>query len=94
MEATGELMAISRAGMFVHTDEIPRPGAVVAIQFRTQAGDQVDVRGVVRWNTEKVVNPEVPCGFGVLVHEPPPEWREFFLSAQSEQEKGPEPEEV
>jgi hypothetical protein len=79
IEGVGYLKNVSRAGVFVSTREIPRVGAVIAVQFRTVSGSLVDLRGEVRWNSRGLADPEVVPGFGVLLHEPPREFREFYL---------------
>jgi hypothetical protein len=94
LDAIGELTEISRTGVFVQAEESPRPGAVVALQFWTPAGELVDLRGEVRWNTEGLANADGLCGFGVLMHEPSLKYREFFLWAQAEKEEDLEPEEL
>ena len=83
----GEITEVSRTGVFIETNEIPRSGAVVALQFWTPTGDLVDLRGEVRWNTHGLVLPEHDTGFAVLLSEPPAEFREFYLWAQEELEK-------
>jgi len=92
LDAAGELSAISRTGMFVETDELPRPGAVVALQFWTPSGDLVDLRGEVRWNTQGLAHAAGLRGFGVLVHEAPQSYRQFFIWAQAEKSDDLEPE--
>ena len=59
-------------------------GSAVVVQFESPAGAAlVNVRGEVRWTTRGLERPEVPTGFGVLLHEPPMEYREFFLWAMA-----------
>ena len=43
-EAVGDLTEVSRAGVFIESDDFPRPGAVVALQFRSSTAGLVDVR--------------------------------------------------
>ena len=81
MEALGHLQNVSRAGMFVRTADLPRAGTVVAIQFRSPVGSLVDLRGEVRWTTAEHPARELEPGFGVVLREPPREYREFFLWA-------------
>ena len=82
LEVVGRMTEISRAGVFVETDEFPRPGAVLAMQFRTEQGGLVDLRGEVRWSTQGLAQSGGPSGFGVVIHEPSISYREFFLWAQ------------
>ena len=78
-EATGLLKSASRAGLFIEASELPHMGSAVVVQFESPAGAAlVNVRGEVRWTTRGLERPEVPTGFGVLLHEPPREYREFF----------------
>jgi hypothetical protein len=86
LESVGEIRNVSRAGLFVAAGDVPRPGSFVALQFRPPRGPLVDLRGQVRWNTQGLDNLAIPAGFGVLLHEPPREYREFYLWAVSEVE--------
>jgi hypothetical protein len=84
-EAVGQLANVSRAGLFVRTREIPRLGAVVAIQFKSPVGALIDARGDVRWTTCLSDTPDGSQGFGVALHEPGRAFREFmsWLDEQS-----------
>jgi len=86
-EGVGHLKNVSRAGVFVCARELPRAGAPVALQFESPAGDSVNLRGEVRWTTQGAAASGVPTGFGVLLHEPPREYRAFFLWAADQSEK-------
>ena len=87
-ESVGEILEVSRTGMFVRTQEFPRPGAVVALQFHDpNGGALVDARGEVRWNTQGLAHVGEESGFGVLVFEAPQAYRDFFAWAQSRVEK-------
>jgi hypothetical protein len=81
VEALGHLHDVSRAGLYVRATDLPRAGAVVALQFRSPAGDLVDLRGEVRWTTDAQGGRAREPGFAVALHEPPREYREFFLWA-------------
>jgi hypothetical protein len=74
LEATGQLANVSRAGLFIASRELPRPGALTTIQFRFDGERIVDVRGLVRWTTQRRTSFAGP-GFGVSLQEP---GREFF----------------
>ena len=87
LDAIGEITEVSRTGVFIETDEIPRSGAVVALQFWTPTGDLVDLRGEVRWNTQGLASAADLTGFGVLLHEAPQPYREFFAWIQAEKEE-------
>ncbi len=86
-EAVGQLKNISKAGLFIRSEEMPRCGCPLAIQFESPDGRLVNLRGEVRWRTRDLVNPDVPPGFGVQLHEPPAPYREFFLWATEQAEK-------
>ncbi len=80
-ESVGLLKSASRAGVFIETSELPHAGSAVMVQFESPGGRMVNVRGEVRWTTRGLAGPEIPTGFGVLLHEPPAEYRDFFLWA-------------
>jgi hypothetical protein len=84
LESLGELSNVSRAGLFVRASDVPRPGTVVALQFHGPDENLVDLRGEVRWNTHGLGDGSEATGFGVLLYEPPREYREFYLWAVSE----------
>jgi hypothetical protein len=86
-EAVGCLTEISRAGVFLETEEFPRKGAVIVFQFRAPNGEIVDVRGEVRWRSDGTGGEGDPRGFGVLLREAPLSYREFFLWAQTQADK-------
>jgi hypothetical protein len=86
-EAVGQLKNVSRAGVFVSASELPRPGAPVALQFESPSGESVNLRGEVRWVSQGAPESRVPTGFGVLLREPPREYRSFFLWALDQVEK-------
>jgi hypothetical protein len=86
-ESIGQLKNVSRAGIFVSTSELPRPGAPVALQFESPGGQPVTLRGEVRWISQGAPDSRVPTGFGVLLREPPSEYRAFFLWVLDQPEK-------
>ena len=86
-EGVGHLKNISRAGVFVRSSDLPRPGSLLVLQFESPTGRLVSLRGEVRWNTRGMAVAEEKAGFGVLLSEPPPEYREFFLWALEQMEK-------
>ena len=95
-ESVGQLLNVSRAGVFVTTRDLPRLGSVVALQFRSPSGALVDARGHVRWTTrlapERFHSAGVE-GFGVALQEPGREFRDFmaWLQERESQEKPDEP---
>jgi hypothetical protein len=86
-ESLGELRNISRAGLFVRTANLPRPGVQVALQFESPLGEVVDLRGEVRWSTAGLATGDLPKGFGVRILEPPNAYRTFFAWAITQVEK-------
>ena len=87
-ESTGVLRDVSRQGVYIRSSQIPRPGAVIAVQFEGGDGRLIDARGQVRWN----VSPrgDKPSGFGVIVHEPSQRFRDFVdwaLAISSEKDE-------
>lgn len=91
VEGVGHLKNVSRAGVFVRTADLPRPGAPVALQFESPpTGGMVNLRGEVRWSTDGLGAQTLHSGFGVLLHEPPREFSAFLSWAleQAEKEEG------
>jgi hypothetical protein len=86
-ESIGQLKNVSRAGVFVSASDLPRAGAPVALQFESPGGEAVNLRGEVRWISQGAPDSHVPTGFGVLLREPPREYRAFFLWALDQAEK-------
>jgi hypothetical protein len=67
----------------VEARDLPRPGSIVAIQFKSPLGPLVDARGAVRWTTRLPGNANGALieGFGVAIHEPGREFRDFMAWA-------------
>lgn len=88
-EGVGHLVNVSRAGLFVRAVELPSEGSAVALQFRTPSDSLVDLRGEVCWTSGAELDGGRLPGFGVRLHEPPQEYREFFrwVLSGAEQEK-------
>jgi hypothetical protein len=87
MEAVGHLQDVSRSGVNIRASDLPRQGAIVALQFESPTGGLVDVRGEVRWSAAPRSREERPDRFGVRLHEPPREFREFVAWALAQCEK-------
>jgi hypothetical protein len=77
VEAVGQLHDVSRQGLYVRSADLPRPGAVIALQFESPLGRLIDVRGEVRWSSRRSGCEAAPDGFGVRLHEPPAPFRDF-----------------
>ena len=87
-EGVGHLKNVSRAGLFVRSNDLPRPESTISLQFETPGtGSSINLRGEVRWSSERLGADSSQSGFGVLLHEPPPEFREFFRWAIEQLEK-------
>jgi len=87
-EGVGHLKNVSRAGMCVRSADLPRPGVAIALQFEVPpTGQLVDLRGEVRWSSDRLGTDTSQSGFGVMVHEPPQEFREFLGWALEQLEK-------
>jgi hypothetical protein len=91
-EGVGHLKNVSRAGMFVRSADLPRPGVPIALQFEVPtSGELVNLRGEVRWNSDGLGSATPQSGFGVMLHEPSREFTEFFRWAMEQVEKEDEP---
>ena len=87
-EGVGHLKNVSRSGMCVRSADLPRPGVTIALQFEAPTtGALVNLRGEVRWSSDRLGADTSQSGFGVLLHETPPEFREFFRWAIEQLEK-------
>ena len=87
-EGIGHLKNVSRAGMFVRSNDLPRPEASIAIQFDApETGVSINLRGEVRWTTDGHGGIAAGPGFGVQLHEPPREFNDFFRWAVEQGEK-------
>ncbi len=76
-ESVGLLLDVSRAGVYIEAQDLPREGAVVALQFESPDGTLVDLRGAVRWSESSEARVNGARGFGVRLQEPPRAYREF-----------------
>ena len=90
VEAVGQLHDVSRSGLYVRSTDLPRPGAVIALQFESPLGRLIDVRGEVRWSSKRSGGDSAPDGFGVRLHEPPAPFRDFVCWVLTQCEKSEE----
>ena len=91
-EGLGHLKNVSRSGICVRSDDLPRPGVAIALQFELPTtGALVDLRGEVRWSSDQLGPAGFQSGFGVHVHGPPPQFRLFLRWAIEQAEKEDEP---
>ncbi len=91
-EGVGRLVDVSKSGLYIRARDLPRPNAIVAVQFESPVGKLVDARGQVRWNSSE--QGAAPDGFGVKLYEPPIEFREFVTWVLSQSEKWDDDEEA
>ena len=87
-EGVGHVKNVSRAGLFVRSNDLPRPGATIALQFDAPtSGSSINLRGEVRWTTDSLSSGDPAPGFGVQIHEPPRDFAEFVRWAIEQAEK-------
>lgn len=91
-EGVGQLKNVSRGGLFVRSNDLPRPEAGVSLQLENPAtGTSLNLRGEVRWTTDGSGSADPSPGFGVQIHEASREFADFFRWAVEQLEKS-EPE--
>jgi Tfp pilus assembly protein PilZ len=87
-EGVGQLKNVSRAGLFVRSNDLPRPEAGISLQLEVPGtGASINLRGEVRWTTDGQGSADPSPGFGVQIHEPTLEFSEFFRWAVEQLEK-------
>ena len=79
MTSQGEILSISKKGLFVHSMNIPSPGAVVRVVLKTPTAEKIEVSGHVRWTTDQLAPGTYRYpGFGMLINEWSDDFQEFF----------------
>jgi hypothetical protein len=87
-EGVGHLKNVSRAGLCARSADLPRPGVAIALQFEVPTtGALINLRGEVRWSSDRLGGAAGQSGFGVMLHEPTPEFSAFFRWAVEQLEK-------
>jgi PilZ domain-containing protein len=87
-EGVGHLKNVSRAGLLVRSNDLPRPECPITIAFENPAtGQSINLRGEVRWTFDGQGSPDPSPAFGVQIHEPSREFTEFFRWAVEQLEK-------
>jgi hypothetical protein len=87
-EGVGHLKNVSRAGLFVRSNDLPRPEAAITLALEVPgAGGSINLRGEVRWTTDGSGSRDPAPGFGVQIYEPTREFTDFFRWAQEQLEK-------
>ena len=75
----GYVKNLSKGGLFLRTDRLPLPGAPVRVIIEPEAGDKIEISGVVRWTTAQLENAsEATPGFGLQLDGDSAEYAEFF----------------
>jgi len=91
-EGVGSLKNVSRAGLFVRSNDLPRPQATITLQLEVPGdGTAFTLRGEVRWTSDGSGSADPAPGFGVQIYEPTREFADFFRWAVEQLEK-PDPE--
>lgn len=71
----GQVVNLSKAGMFIASDELPRPGESIKVLFEDATGAKLEVAGNVRWTTE---DDDVDIsGFGMKIEKPSRDYLDF-----------------
>jgi hypothetical protein len=79
MTSQGEILSISKKGLFIHSVSIPARGSSVRVVLKRPGLDKIEVVGHVRWTTD-----ELPAGkyrypgFGLMIDEWSGEFQELF----------------
>lgn len=75
----GHIKNITKEGLFLRTNRLPRPGSPVRVIFEPPNGPKVEVEGTVRWTTAQLPpSSDSPPGFGMKIDSVPEEFLEFF----------------
>jgi Tfp pilus assembly protein PilZ len=78
---TGYVCNLSKEGMFLRADKLPKPRSQVLIVIESPGGNKVEVAARVMWTTAELPNAkDVSPGFGVRVEDGGQAFRTFFES--------------
>jgi hypothetical protein len=80
---TGHICNLSKEGMFLRADRLPKPGSEITVVIETGGprGEKVEIQARVMWTTSELPNAkDVAPGFGVRVEDPGGPFRDFFES--------------
>jgi hypothetical protein len=78
LRGLGYVRNLSKEGMFISSDQLPQPGAPIALTIETPGGNKIDLNGTVRWTTAQLPNASgAPAGFGVRF-EHSPAYRQLY----------------
>jgi hypothetical protein len=79
MTLQGEILSISKKGLFVHSMNIPSKGTVVRVVLKVPGVEKIEVSGHVRWTTDQLPPGTYRYpGFGMLIDEWSEDFHEFF----------------
>ena len=79
MTSQGEILSISKKGLFVHSMNIPSKGTAVRVVLKTLGAEKIEVVGHVRWTTDELEPGTYRYpGFGMLIDEWSGELQELF----------------
>ena len=78
MTSEGYVKNLSKEGLFLRTESLPKPGEPVHVLLRPPEGERVEVKGVVCWTTDQVPDRSPQKGFGMLIDAPTTEYLELF----------------
>jgi hypothetical protein len=75
----GHVKNLSKEGLFLRVDELPKVGHAIRVVIQAGDGSKVEVEGIVRWTTDQLPNAEaVSSGFGMIIESPSDAYRAFF----------------
>jgi hypothetical protein len=74
----GFVKNLSKEGLFLRTDRLPKPGMRVQIVIEGPDGGKIEVVGMVRWTTEQIPDREPQPGFGMRFDGVTEDYIDFF----------------
>lgn len=78
-QGDGYLKNVSKAGVFVRSDQLPARGDMLKVRIERTFGDWVEVEGEVRWTTQDLdVDRPVRPGFGLRIPKPTRAFKLFY----------------
>ena len=78
IRSRGHIKNVTKAGVFVRCEELPKQGEQVRVVFHDRNGSKVEIRGEVRWTTDQLSRAADKAGFGMVIDVPSAEFLEFF----------------
>jgi len=75
----GHIKNVTKEGLFLRTDRLPKRGAQVRVTLEPEDGPKVEVEGTVRWTTGQLpATADTAPGFGMQIDPVPEEFLDFF----------------